>query len=367
MQQYGSQNTVKTVDVFQEHPPTAPASLPPPAFLTGGSAGSGSATRDPFMTWLSDQANAATIDPTQFADIQPWILPYSEFQVIRPVGEGSFGRVFEAKYKGRSVALKVLMDKTTMDAAMTTNQAIAMNTPVMAKLRQEASLMAELSHANVVQFLGLCVVPPCIVTEFCEKGSLYDVLKRGNEDPAQAAQLTWSRRIGFAIDAAEGMSCLHNHQPPIVHRDLKSPNLLIDSFWSVKVSDFNLSKLIDDSSRSTNQHSMNPRWLSPELIKGERATPKADVFSFGVVMWEILTWTVPWGEAVNPWSIVNNLSTGKRLEIPPINELPGPGAQNFRGLHDYLKLMEKCWRQNPEDRPSFEEIVEELRSIHIQT
>jgi len=319
------------------------------------------------MTWLSAQAHATPVDPALFADIRPWILPYSEFQVIRPVGEGSFGRVFEAKYQGRSVALKVLLDKTSIDAAMTTNQAIKVNTPVLAKLRQEASLMAELSNANVVQFLGLCVVPPCIVTEFCEKGSLYDVLKRGNDDPAAATQLTWSRRIGFAIDAAEGMLCLHSHQPPIVHRDLKSPNLLVDSFWQVKVSDFNLSKLIDDTSRSTNQHSMNPRWLSPELVRGESATPKADVFSFGVVMWEILTWAVPYGEAGNPWSIVNNLSTGKRLEIPAIDQLPGPGAQSFRGLQDYLNLMEKCWSQSSEDRPDFKEIVEELRSIHIQT
>lgn len=106
-----------------------------------------------------------------------------------------------------------------------------------------------------------------------------------------------------AVDAAEGMRHLHDREPPIVHRDLKSPNLVIAADYTVKVCDFNLSKILDgDSARSSSLAAMNPRWLAPELFNGESATRACDVFSFGVVLWELIAWDVPWGNK-NPWTV----------------------------------------------------------------
>ncbi|EFN51103.1 hypothetical protein CHLNCDRAFT_14990, partial [Chlorella variabilis] len=100
---------------------------------------------------------------------------------------------------------------------------------------QEAGLLAALRHPNVVNFLGVCHLPPCILTEYCSRGSLAEVLIRARQSARLAAELTWRRRLAMALDAALGMLYLHNRPAPIVHRDLKSPNLLVEESWRVKV------------------------------------------------------------------------------------------------------------------------------------
>lgn len=139
-------------------------------------------------------------------------------------------------------------------------------------------------HPNLVSFLGLCTLPPCLLTEYCAEGSLYDVLRQGAMSPAAAARLTWARRVGIALDAARGLAYLHLSSPPIIHRDVrpdalgaglgtwvrdewwrvgrescssinmpaphvpprvqvKSPNILLDG-GRAKIADFNLSQLL---------------------------------------------------------------------------------------------------------------------------
>lgn len=226
-------------------------------------------------------------------------------------------------------------------------------------------MMASLRHPNVLAFIGMCQVPPCVITEYCAKGSMTDVLRIGRKDPAKAAQLTWSRRLAMALDAAKGMLYLHQREPAIIHRDLKSANLLVDSHWRVKVSDFNLSKLMEESHSGGGQSTlgaMNPRWLAPELLQGEKATQASDVYAFGVVLWELLTWELPW-EGQNPWSLVSMIINGGRLTIPPRAELPGPDAKTFAGLDGYLALLQRCWAQNEFERPPFSEIIPALRRL----
>ena len=100
---------------------------------------------------------------------------------------------------------------------------------------QEAGMMASMRHPNVVMYLGVCLQPPCVVTEYCARGSLNDVFKRARATPALAAQLDWGRRLNMVLDAAKGMMYLHSSEPPVIHRDLKSPNLLVDKHWRIKV------------------------------------------------------------------------------------------------------------------------------------
>ncbi|KAL4431452.1 hypothetical protein ABPG75_006708 [Micractinium tetrahymenae] len=303
-------------------------------------------------------------------DLTPWLISYGDLDIQRPLGEGSFGRVLLAKWRETLVAAKVLLtagDAATAAAAAAASSsdssAVSLSSPTIEALQKEAGLMAALRHPNVVQFIGVCISPPAVVTEFCSRGSLLDVLRLARASEQAAAALTWVRRLSMALDAAKGMLYLHAHSPPVIHRDLKSPNLLVDSAWRVKVADFNLSKLMEASSSvSSTGGAMNPRWLAPEILVGQQATATSDVFSFGVVLHELLTWELPWGGA-NLYQLVFIVSHGERLPIPPPDQLPGPDklpAAEYRAL---ASLIRRCWAQRPEDRPAFADVIVELRGI----
>jgi len=278
---------------------------------------------------------------------------------------GSFGRVYLAKWHETYVAAKVLLDNSLTVSQADAAAAVSLSNPLLGKLQQEAGLMASLRHPNVVQFLGVCTFPPCIVTEYCDRGSLTDVLKKAKADPTVAKEVTWPRRLTMAVDAAQGMLFLHNHRPQVLHRDLKSPNLLVDNAWKVKITDFNLSKIIEEVEgqlQTSNGGASNPRWLSPALLEGAPATTADDVFAFGVVMWEILVWDIPW-LITTPWNIMRAVTGGERLEIPDKKDLPGPDTKEFKGLDGYVALMERCWAQDPAARPNFSEVIIELRKL----
>jgi serine/threonine protein kinase len=237
------------------------------------------------------------------------------------------------------------------------------SSPALQALHKESSLMASLRHPNVVLFLGISYEPPAIVSEYCARGSLFDVLRAASMSEAAAASLSWPRRLRLALDAAKGMLALHSHQPPIIHRDLKSPNLLVDGAWRVKVADFNLSKLLEDTGvRSTSLGGMlNPRWLAPEVLTGGSATAASDTVSMGVVLWELLTWAIPW-EDRNAFQLVHMVSDGERLPVPAREAVAGaiPDPQVYEA---YVALIRRCWAQRPQDRPSFAEIIQDLRAM----
>ncbi|KDD73320.1 protein tyrosine kinase [Helicosporidium sp. ATCC 50920] len=220
--------------------------------------------------------------------------------------------------------------------------------------------MASLRHPNIVGFLGLCTTPPCVASEYCARGSLTDVLRRARS--GAGGGLDWARRLSMALDAAKGMLYLHSHSPAIVHRDLKSPNLLVDKHWRVKISDFNLSKLLDDSPVMSSLAATNPRWLAPEILTGHPAAFASDVYAFGIVLWEVLTWELPWPTS-NPWQVVTLVTEGGRLPIPAREALPGADTKDFRGLDAFVGLVRDCWAQNANDRPAFGEVIQRLRDL----
>ncbi|KAI3427397.1 hypothetical protein D9Q98_010312 [Chlorella vulgaris] len=308
---------------------------------------------------------------TRAVDANHWLLGFEEITVVRAIGEGSFGRVYLAMWNQVPVAVKILIDREAAHRAAAEGDPeaaaaamSALSEPLLAKLDEEAGMLAALRHPNIVNFLGVCHQPPCILTEYCSRGSLAEVLFKARQRPRVAAALTWPRRLAMALDAACGMLHLHSRPVPIVHRDLKSPNLLVDENWRVKVADFNLSRLIQSSSRSSSMAAMNPRWLAPEVLRGEHATQAADVFAFGVVMWELLTWELPWTDAeVTPWQLVRQLSAGARLQLPPRAVLPGGNAGAFAGLDQYELLMQQCWAEAASERPPFSEVVSRLRLL----
>lgn len=214
---------------------------------------------------------------------------------------------------------------------------------------REVAIMKHLRHPNIVLLMGAVTQPPnlSIVTEYLSRGSLYRLLHR----PGAKEVLDERRRLSMAYDVAKGMNYLHKRNPPIVHRDLKSPNLLVDKKYTVKVCDFGLSRLKANTFLSSKSAAGTPEWMAPEVLRDEPSNEKSDIYSFGVIMWEIATLQQPWGN-LNPAQVVAAVGfKHKRLEIP-------------RNLNPQIAaIIEACWANEPWKRPSFASIMDSLRSL----
>lgn len=220
-------------------------------------------------------------------------------------------------------------------------------------------MMSTLRHPNVCRYLGACMHPPSILMEYCSRHSLDAVLGEGLSSQQAAQQLSWARLLGVALDAANGM--LYLHRKGIAHRDLKSANLLVDGNWQVKVADFSFSRTLQENARASSVVMTNPRWLAPEVLNGQPGQLSADVWAFGTVMWELLTWRLPFAD-INTFQIIARVQQqgGASLPVPPASELP---AGPLTVLPQYLELMTACRGMDPEGRPKFEAVVQQLRDI----
>ncbi|PPD77746.1 hypothetical protein GOBAR_DD25328 [Gossypium barbadense] len=192
----------------------------------------------------------------------------------------------------------------------------------------------------VILFLGACTKPPqlSMITEYMEIGSLYFLIHLSG----QKKRLSWRRRLKMLRDICRGLMCMHRMK--IVHRDLKSANCLVNKHWTVKICDFGLSRIMTSRPMRDSASAGTPEWMAPELIRNEPFTEKCDIFSLGVIMWELCTLNRPW-EGVPPERVVYAVANeGSRLEIPE-----GPLG----------RLISDCWAE-PEERPSCGEILSRL-------
>ncbi|CAI9097824.1 OLC1v1034323C2 [Oldenlandia corymbosa var. corymbosa] len=269
-------------------------------------------------------------------DVDDLDIPWSDLVLKEKIGAGSFGTVHRADWNGCDVAVKILMEQDFH--AERYNEFI-----------REVQIMKRLRHPNIVLFMGAVTKPPnlSIVTEYLSRGSLYRLLHK----PGAREMLDERRRLCMAFDVAKGMNYLHRRNPPIVHRDLKSPNLLVDKKYTVKVCDFGLSRLKANTFLSSKSAAGTPEWMAPEVLRDEPSNEKSDVYSFGVILWELATVQQPWAN-LNPAQVVAAVGfKGKRLEIP-------------RGLNPQIAaIIEACWANEPWKRPSFYNIMESLKPL----
>ncbi|CAL1413051.1 unnamed protein product [Linum trigynum] len=262
---------------------------------------------------------------------------WEDLTIGEQIGQGSCGTVYHALWYGSDVAVKVFSKQEYSD-------------DVILSFRQEVSLMKRLRHPNVLLFMGAVTSPQrlCIVTEFLPRGSLFRLIQRNT------AKLEWRRRVHMALDIARGMNYLHHFNPPIVHRDLKSSNLLVDKNWTVKVGDFGLSRLKHDTFLTTKSGKGTPQWMAPEVLRNEPSDEKSDIYSFGVVLWELATEKIPW-DNLNSMQVIGAVGfMNQRLEIP--KDLDPRWAS----------IIESCWLSDPASRPSFQELLEKLRDLQRQ-
>lgn len=155
----------------------------------------------------------------------------------------------------------------------------------------------------------------------------------------------------MALDVAKGMNYLHSSHPTIVHRDLKSPNLLVDKNWVVKVSDFGMSRLKHHTFLSSKSTAGTPEWMAPEVLRNEPSNEKCDVYSFGVILWELATMRVPWS-GLNPMQVVGAVGfQNRRLEIPKDVD------------PQVASIISSCWDSDPSKRPSFSQLLSPLKQL----
>jgi len=220
--------------------------------------------------------------------------------------------------------------------------------------------MSRVKHENLVKLYGIVISPLQLVTEFCEGGSLYDLLH--HEDPVE---LVWKQQLKMCLDVAQGVDYLHSCRPQVIHRDLKSLNLLMFRVVTgpkdvplVKVSDFGLARMKEadqaEGWQTLTSAAGTAHWMAPEVPKG-RYTEKADVYSYAMVIFEIICREVPF-EDENAKDAMQMHMRGHRPDkeaIPP--DVPVALEQ----------LMVRCWDQEPERRPPFTEILKILKAIKL--
>ncbi|XP_062178666.1 uncharacterized protein LOC133883369 [Phragmites australis] len=275
------------------------------------------------------------------------IIKNNDLEELQELGSGTFGTVYHGKWRGTDVAIKRINDRC-----------FAGKPSEQEKMRSdfwnEASNLADLHHPNVVAFYGVVLDGPggsiATVTEYMVNGSLRTALLKN------ARTLDRRKRLIIAMDTAFGMEYLHNKN--IVHFDLKSDNLLVNlrdpQRPICKVGDLGLSKVKCQTLISGGVRGTLP-WMAPELLNGSSSlvSEKVDVFSFGIVLWELLTGEEPYGDLHYGVIIGGIVSNTLR---PPVPDSCDP---------EWRALMEQCWSTEPSERPAFTEIANRLRSMAV--
>ena len=241
----------------------------------------------------------------------------SEIEVEALLGSGAFGAVYRARWSrlgGARVAVKMLH-----------NLGDTADGHGLASFQSEVALLQRLAHPNIVRFLGACLTPPnaCLVEELVEGGSLHTFLHGPSGRRCTPAEFS-----SMAQDIASAMAYLHTI--PVVHRDLKAQNVLLDGGGRCKVCDFGLAKVKQHTFLSTlHIGAGTPAYMAPELFHGSGASEKVDVWAAGTLLWELWTGAVPWGHTTSPVQIIYAVAVQhQRLAIP--DDCPPQVAQLMR-------------------------------------
>uniref|UniRef100_A0A1D1ZIM6 Serine/threonine-protein kinase CTR1 n=1 Tax=Anthurium amnicola TaxID=1678845 RepID=A0A1D1ZIM6_9ARAE len=281
----------------------------------------------------------------EFCNLQ--IIKNEDLEELKELGSGTFGTVYHGKWRGTDVAIKRIK-KSCFTGRSSEQERLT------EEFWREAEILSSLHHPNVVAFYGVVKDGPggtlATVTEFMVNGSLRHVLLRKDR------YLDRRKRLIIAMDAAIGMEYLHTKN--IVHFDLKCDNLLVNlkdpQRPICKVGDFGLSKIKRNTLVSGGVRGTLP-WMAPELLNGSsnKVSEKVDVFSFGIVMWEILTGDEPYSNMHYGAIIGGIVSNTLRPSVPAICD------------PEWKRLMEQCWAPDPVQRPSFTEIAGRLRAMSV--
>eukprot|EP01133_Synstelium_polycarpum_P004077 gene4077-4749_t len=286
-----------------------------------------------------------------------------DVKLLKEVGRGAFGIVYEAEWDGEIVALKKLIpptgdshdDLTSSGHAVDPDEKMEDRLKVFREFRHEVYSMARLNHPNVMKISGFCIQPLCMALEYVKCGSLYSILASSSID------ISWGLRLQIASEIAKGMQHLHSHNPPIIHRDLKSPNILMHSMVEgpgpvSTIIDYGTSTALYGGAalaRCVDQ----PLWLAPEVMAATAYSEPSDVYAFGIILWELYSRSHPYDEfSFGQWmsKLEDEIIRGLRPTIP--STCPP----------EYAELIQSCWTHEPNSRPTFTTIVETISNLKIK-
>ncbi|KAK7140147.1 hypothetical protein R3I94_012679 [Phoxinus phoxinus] len=271
----------------------------------------------------------------------PVRIPFSELVLQEIIGVGGFGKVYRGAWKDQEVAVKAARQDPDEDITATADS-----------VKQEAKLFSMLQHPNIIKLEGVCLDEPnlCLVMEYARGGTLNRALTSRRIPPHIL--------VNWAVQIARGMQYLHEEAVvPIIHRDLKSSNILLlekienDDIGRkiLKITDFGLAREWHKTTKMSAAGTYS--WMAPEVIKSSLFSKGSDVWSYGVLLWELLTGEVPY-RGIDGLAVAYGVAVNK-LTLPIPSTCPEP----------FAKLMEECWEQDPHIRPSFASILEQLTAI----
>ncbi|ELP83811.1 protein kinase domain containing protein, partial [Entamoeba invadens IP1] len=268
-------------------------------------------------------------------------LDPDELQEDNILGEGSFGIVYKGKYRNNDVVIKKMK--------------LCNNNDIIDDFTKEVAMLDKFRSEFIVHFYGAVFIPNkiCMVTELAKFGSLQDLMNNKNSE-----EIDMKLRVKFIIDAARGIQYLHSND--ILHRDIKPDNVLVFSLdlnnkVNAKLTDFGASRNVNMlmTNMTFTKGVGTPKYMAPEILNKEHYKKPADVYSFAITTLECFLWgeAFPKSTYIFPWTIADDVASGKRpITIKTLDE-------------KYRNVIEKCWKQNTQERCTIIEIIDELKTI----
>ncbi|GLT60084.1 hypothetical protein SLA2020_328680 [Shorea laevis] len=272
------------------------------------------------------------------------------FSEASDIGSGGYGKVYRGTLSnGELVAIKRAQQGSLQGAL---------------EFKTEIELLSRVHHKNVVGLLGFCFEQgeQMLIYEYVPNGSLYETLSGKS-----GIRLDWTRRLKIALGAARGLAYLHElANPPIIHRDIKSTNILLDQRLTAKVADFGLSKPISDSVKGhvTTQVKGTIGYLDPEYYMTQQLTEKSDVYSFGVLLLELVTGRRPIERGKHIVREVR-MALDKTKDLYSLQQILDPAVvdTSLKDLEKFVNLAMSCVEESGADRPTIGEVVKEIENI----
>lgn len=289
------------------------------------------------LSW-SDHLSNASGNEKAVLSAENWMIDLSQLFLGERFASGTYSRIYRGKYVDTPVAVKVIRQPDE-DALLAER--------LEKSFLQEVTILSCLQHHNVIKFIAACKKPPvlCVITEYLPGGSIRSFLHNREGQLLPIPQV-----LQMALDIAYGMEYLH--MKGVVHRDLKSENLVLGEDDSVKILDFGVA-CFESECNSCGDDLGTYRWMAPEMLSKKPYTRKVDVYSFGIVLWELLTGHLPYEDMGAVQAAFCVVHENTRPPIPP--DCPAL-------LKD---LMCRCWTTEPEERPEFWEILRLLNMCRM--
>lgn len=312
----------------------------------------------------SSTPGLSSVPPNESASFDPSIYEISMAELSLAtkgfssdliVGDGSFGFVYRAKLSNGVVVAVKKLDPDALQG--------------FREFSAEMETLGRLRHPNIVRILGYCMSGPdrVLIYEFLEKGSL-DYWLHENDASAASSPLSWSTRVNIAHGVAKGLAYLHGLPKPIIHRDIKSSNVLLDSNFVAHIADFGLARRMEESrSHVSTQVAGTMGYMPPEYWEGNTAaTVKADVYSFGILMLEMATQRRPnWPVVVEEkdvglaqWAV---MMEGQNRHYEMVHD--GVLVDGEESVEEYFKIACLCIKESTRERPTMNQVVELLEDL----